>query len=233
MRSTPRRTLKVSDSVERASETASVLSPLIVTARSPRASGNSYGDLVRSIGMGADRTPSPRGVISRTFDPSRLLVLMLASLRSPRRTSSLTSKSTKTRVPSRSTEVTWPTRKPATCTACGVVAMPSRFETFGIVAVEGHASGTPVVAFDIACLREVVPPGTGRLVPPFDVDAFADALVELAENPEQAVEMGRQGRAFAHRFDWPRIAEQQRVLYEEAIAAGRPTRPRRPGRRRR
>ena len=58
-----------------------------------------------------------------------------------------------------------------------VVAVPSRFETFGIVALEAAATGAPVVAFDIDCLREVVPDACGRRVPPFDVDAYADALV--------------------------------------------------------
>ncbi len=50
-----------------------------------------------------------------------------------------------------------------------VVAMPSRVETFGIVAVEAFAAATPVVAFAISSLHEVVPEGAGFAVPPFDV----------------------------------------------------------------
>lgn len=99
----------------------------------------------------------------------------------------------------------------------GAVAMSSRFETFGIVAVEALASGTPVVAFDIACLREVVPPGLGRLVPAFDVAAFADALVATVADRAGAQSRVDDGRRFAHRFDWPAVAEQQRAVYERAL----------------
>ena len=79
--------------------------------------------------------------------------------------------------------------------AARLTVMPSRFETFGIVAVESHAVGTPVLAFDIDCLREVVPEGTGLLVPAFDVAASAESLVELSADADRSVGgRGRRGR---------------------------------------
>ena len=56
-----------------------------------------------------------------------------------------------------------------------VVVMPSRYETYGLVAAEALAVATPVVAFTIPCLRNVVDDGrTGVLVDAFDVAAFAE-----------------------------------------------------------
>jgi glycogen synthase len=97
-----------------------------------------------------------------------------------------------------------------------VVAMPSRMETFGIVAVEGFAAATPVVAFDIPSLREVVPDGAGFTVPPFDVAAYAERLVELGTDPERALSMGAEGRRFARGYDWDALAARQAEVYRAA-----------------
>ena len=83
------------------------------------------------------------------------------------------------------------------------------------------AVGTPVLAFDIDCLRAVVPEGTGRLVPAFDVAALADALADMADDPAGMAEAGQRGRAFARRFDWDLVAAQQEALLVAAVE-GRP-----------
>jgi glycosyltransferase involved in cell wall biosynthesis len=95
-----------------------------------------------------------------------------------------------------------------------VVAVPSRFETFGIVALEAAATGAPVVAFDIDCLREVVPDECGRRVAPFDVDAYAAALVETYHDTAY-VDAAEERRSFARRFDWDAAAAQQERVYRE------------------
>jgi glycogen synthase len=100
-----------------------------------------------------------------------------------------------------------------------LVVVPSRHETFGMVAVEALAAGTPVVAFDIPCLREVVPPGAGWTVPPFDVDALADAVATAATDEEGLAAAGRQGRAFARSYDWDALAAAQLAVYRE-VAGG-------------
>lgn len=100
-----------------------------------------------------------------------------------------------------------------------IVVMPSRFETFGIVAGEALATGSPVLAFEIPCLRAVVPPSVGRLVRPFDVDAFGVAIRDMLHDEGELAAMGRAGREFAKQFDWDALALQQEAIYEAAIAA--------------
>jgi glycosyltransferase involved in cell wall biosynthesis len=76
-----------------------------------------------------------------------------------------------------------------------VVAIPSQFEGFGLVAVEAMAAARPVVAFATGGLTEIVADGiSGKLVPPGDRIAFAGALVGLITDREGAVEKGKAGR---------------------------------------
>ncbi|SDN54707.1 glycosyltransferase family 4 protein [Geodermatophilus sp. DSM 45219] len=109
--------------------------------------------------------------------------------------------------------------------ASRVVVVPSRAETFGIVAVEALAAATPVLAFDIPCLREVVPPDCGRLVPPFDVPALAAALLDLYADEDLLVAMGVAGRAFAGGHDWDVLARRQADVYRSTVASPRSDHP--------
>jgi glycogen synthase len=97
-----------------------------------------------------------------------------------------------------------------------LVVVPSRAETFGIVAVEALAAGTPVVAFNIPCLREVVPAECGRLVPAFDVAGLAATLAGLYPDAEVVSALGRAGRRFAADYDWDVIARRQADVYRSA-----------------
>lgn len=104
--------------------------------------------------------------------------------------------------------------------AADVVAVPSRFETFGMVAVEALATGTPVVASDIDCLRHVVPDHVGRRVPVDQPEPLAAALRALLEDGATAARLGAAGREFARTFNWDRLAAQQERIY--LAAAGEP-----------
>ncbi|MGY1751786.1 glycosyltransferase family 4 protein [Blastococcus sp. SYSU D01042] len=79
-----------------------------------------------------------------------------------------------------------------------VVLVPSRVESFGLVAVEALLLGRPVVAARTGGLREVVRDGeTGLLVDADDPRALADAVIRLLRDPQLAASLGQAGRADA------------------------------------
>jgi glycosyltransferase involved in cell wall biosynthesis/O-antigen/teichoic acid export membrane protein len=98
-----------------------------------------------------------------------------------------------------------------------LVAMPSRYETFGMVAAEALAVGTPVVAFDIPCLRSILSRGCGILVPAFDTDAFAAALVRVLDDDQLRSQLIGAGRAMVNRLSWDGAASVQENLYSRVL----------------
>ncbi len=93
-------------------------------------------------------------------------------------------------------------------------------ESFGIVLLEAMAAGLPVVASDIAGYRSVMSDHLqGRLVPPGDVEALADAIIELLRQPSERACQAQHGRATAAQFDWHTVAPRVLDYYEEAIQA--------------
>jgi glycogen synthase len=98
-----------------------------------------------------------------------------------------------------------------------VAVVPSRHETFGMVALEALAAATPVVAFDIPGLREVVPEGSGWRVPAFDVPALAARIRAACLDPALAGAAGLAGRRFAAGFDWDVLAGRQDEVYRSVL----------------
>lgn len=98
-----------------------------------------------------------------------------------------------------------------------VFAMPSRYEGFGLPALEAMACGTPVVCSDVASLPEVVG-DAALLVPPNDVEALAAALTRVLREPALAAELRARGLARAASFSWRRAAEETLRVYERAAA---------------
>jgi phosphatidyl-myo-inositol alpha-mannosyltransferase len=96
-------------------------------------------------------------------------------------------------------------------------------ESFGMVLTEAFASGTPVVASDIAGYRDVVRDGRdGLLVPAGDAVALGEALRALALDPARRMEMAEAARERAERFAWPNVAREVEGVYEEALAVPEP-----------
>lgn len=99
-----------------------------------------------------------------------------------------------------------------------ILLLTSRYETFGIAAVEAMAAGLPVIASDVAGLSEVVAHGrTGLLVPPQDVRGFAEAMKRLLGSAEMRTEMGKAGRETAQSWTMARTTAGYLDLYERLI----------------
>jgi phosphatidyl-myo-inositol alpha-mannosyltransferase len=93
-------------------------------------------------------------------------------------------------------------------------------ESFGMVLTEAFASGTPVVASDIAGYRDVVRHGVdGELVPAGRAVELGEALHALALDPERRAGMASAARERSERFAWSRVAHEVIDVYEEVRAA--------------
>jgi glycosyltransferase involved in cell wall biosynthesis len=94
-----------------------------------------------------------------------------------------------------------------------VLVVPSRWEGFGLVALEAMRCALPVVATQVGGLSEIVVDGcTGFLVPAGDWQAIADVLGKA--DPEKLRELGRAGRdRFLQRFPIRKVAQSLRILY--------------------
>ena len=99
--------------------------------------------------------------------------------------------------------------------AADVVVVPSRSESFGLVALEAQACGTPVVAAEVGGLPVAVG-DAGVLVDGYDVGDWADAVGALLEDDARRRELGRLGVAHAAKFGWGSTANQLMEVYGEA-----------------
>jgi D-inositol-3-phosphate glycosyltransferase len=99
--------------------------------------------------------------------------------------------------------------------AADATVMPSYYESFGMVALEAMACGSPVVASRVGGLTTTVQDGvTGRLVPEGDPTALAAAIASLVDSPEGR-RLGQQATRWAAEHRWPCVAEAVCRLYSE------------------
>jgi D-inositol-3-phosphate glycosyltransferase len=92
--------------------------------------------------------------------------------------------------------------------AADVTVLPSHYESFGMVALEAMACGSPVVGSRVGGLTTTVRDGvTGYLVANGDVAALAERLADLIADPDARERLGREGARWAARHRWPCVAE--------------------------
>jgi D-inositol-3-phosphate glycosyltransferase len=100
--------------------------------------------------------------------------------------------------------------------AADATVMPSYYESFGMVALEAMACGSPVVASRVGGLTTTVRDGvTGFLVPEGDAAALAERLAAVLAEPRLRERLGREATRWAAEHRWPCVAERVCGLYAE------------------
>ncbi len=103
--------------------------------------------------------------------------------------------------------------------AVDVCLVPSHSESFGLVALEAAACGTPVVAAAVGGLCSLVDDGvTGSLVDSRDPTDYAQPIARLLADPERARAMGVAAEARSRRYGWSMTAARLRRLYTDLLA---------------
>src|SRR5262249_11124096 len=106
--------------------------------------------------------------------------------------------------------------------AADAVVVPSRYESFGLVAVEAMACARAVVASRAGGLTFTVEDGsTGFLAPVGDFSSFADHLTRILDGPDLRDRLGSNANESAQRFAWSSVAESVLHVYERLSAGHR------------
>ncbi len=103
--------------------------------------------------------------------------------------------------------------------AAEMVVMPSHYESFGMVALEAMACGTPVIASDVGGLSFSIEDGyNGYRVAHRDPRAMADKIMLLLKHRVLRDQLGEQARTWVQRYSWTTIAEELLEVFEDTVA---------------
>lgn len=97
------------------------------------------------------------------------------------------------------------------------VCYPSRYEGFGLPALEAMASGVPIICSNATSLPEVVG-ADGLLIDPDDVSGFTDGLRQVLEDRQFAKALGLRGLARSQLFSWQQCAQETLGVYAKVLA---------------
>jgi glycosyltransferase involved in cell wall biosynthesis len=104
--------------------------------------------------------------------------------------------------------------------AADILVVPSRYEPFGMVVLEGMLHALPIIASDTGGPREILQHrSTGLLFPPQDVDQLTAYLIELVENPNLRANLGQAAaREVRRAWSWSRMVATMRDVYTQLAA---------------
>jgi D-inositol-3-phosphate glycosyltransferase len=104
--------------------------------------------------------------------------------------------------------------------AADVCAVPSLTESFGLVALEAMACGTPVVGTRVGGLQTLIEHGeSGLLVPAGDDQALADSIEQVLTDPRLRMHLAHGARDRAEHFTWQSVGEKVAALYDSVLAS--------------
>lgn len=102
--------------------------------------------------------------------------------------------------------------------AADILIMPSYYESFGMVALEAMACGTPVIASQVGGLAFLVQDGvTGFVVPGGDAVALSQKLSDLIQQPDLQAKLGSQAAQYAKSYSWEKISARIKTTYDDLL----------------
>jgi glycosyltransferase involved in cell wall biosynthesis len=190
-----------------------LVSPGVDPAAARRANGqrlrrkyNVTGPMILSLGvLGPDKgTPHLLAAAQRLWEEDRHLTVVLLGPRQDSVRRSLALLPEQARAFCRYLGEVPEEEKWDAMDAAGVVAMPSRTESFGIVFLEAWACGKPVIGARAGAVPDVIRDGVDGLLVEFgDIAGLAEALRKLLDDPALSADMGRRGREKVHQtYTW-------------------------------
>ena len=107
------------------------------------------------------------------------------------------------------------------CQMGDALVFPTAYEAFPLVALEGAASGLPVLATPVSGVRELIQDGESGFLITRDPAVIAERLGRLAADPALRRSMGQAARSSAMGFSWERMVERHSELYASIAPSGR------------